>query len=72
MHACDRGMEPAANVQGQHPVGRVPQVQHGRLNPCEKVLNVSNVGNFVLKWSYTTGGRVLTSPAVEWGGVCWL
>jgi outer membrane protein assembly factor BamB len=40
-----------------------------RSNPCEKVLNVSNVGNLVLKWSYTTGRRVLTSPAVESGVV---
>src|ERR1700691_4661636 len=40
-----------------------------RLNPCEKVLNVNNVGNLVLKWNYTTGGRVLSSPAVESGVV---
>jgi hypothetical protein len=26
-----------------------------RWNPCEKMLNVNNVRNVVLKWSYATG-----------------
>ena len=26
-----------------------------RFNPYENTLNTSNVGNLVLKWSYTTG-----------------
>jgi outer membrane protein assembly factor BamB len=40
-----------------------------RWNPCEKVLNVNNVGNLSLKWSYTTGGYVWSSPAVANGVV---
>ena len=40
-----------------------------RWNPCEKVLNVNNVGNLGLKWSYTTGGDVASSPAVANGVV---
>ena len=40
-----------------------------RLNPCEKVLNVNNVGSLSLKWSYTTGGDVTSSPAVANGVV---
>src|SRR5208337_218321 len=38
-----------------------------RRNPCEKVLNVNNVGNLGLKWSYATGGAVRSSPAVANG-----
>jgi glucose dehydrogenase len=40
-----------------------------RWNPCEKVLNVHNVGNLSLKWSYKTGNSVQTSPAVANGVV---
>ena len=40
-----------------------------RSNPCEKVLNVNNVGNLSLKWSYATGGAVQSSPAVVNGVV---
>jgi outer membrane protein assembly factor BamB len=40
-----------------------------RWNPCEKVLNVHNVGNLVLKWSYATGSSVESSPAVANGVV---
>ena len=40
-----------------------------RSNPCEKVLNVNNVGNLSLKWSYATGGAVQSSPAVANGVV---
>src|SRR5450631_3203491 len=38
-----------------------------RWNPYEKVLNVNNVGNLSLKWSYTAGSDVETSPAVANG-----
>jgi outer membrane protein assembly factor BamB len=34
-----------------------------RSNPCEKVLNVHNVENLALKWSYATGGPVDSDPA---------
>jgi outer membrane protein assembly factor BamB len=40
-----------------------------RANPYESVLNVDNVGNLELKWSYTTGQAVYTSPAVADGVV---
>jgi outer membrane protein assembly factor BamB len=40
-----------------------------RSNPCEKVLTVSNVKNLGLKWSYTTGSGVESSPAVANGVV---
>ena len=40
-----------------------------RWNQCEKVLNVHNVGNLSLKWSYITFGSVETSPAVAKGVV---
>ena len=40
-----------------------------RWNPCEKVLNINNVGSLQLKWSYTTGGRVRSLPAVKYGVV---
>ena len=56
-------------MRGLHSVGRVPQAQHERWNPCEKVLNVNNVGNLRLKWSYTTGVVVYSSPAVANGVV---
>ena len=40
-----------------------------RGNPWEKVLNVKNVRNLNLKWSYTTGSHVVSSPAVANGVV---
>ena len=40
-----------------------------RWNPCEKVLNVHNVGRLGLKWSYATAGEVYSSPAVANGVV---
>lgn len=40
-----------------------------RWNPYEKVLNVNNVGNLRLKWSYKTGAAVSSSPAVANGVV---
>jgi outer membrane protein assembly factor BamB len=40
-----------------------------RRNPCEKVLNVKNVGSLQKLWSYTTGGEVNSSPAVANGVV---
>ncbi len=40
-----------------------------RWNPCEKVLNVDNVRNLVLKWHYATDGEGLSSPAVANGVV---
>jgi PQQ enzyme repeat len=40
-----------------------------RLNPYENVLNVHNVGNVGLKWSYRTGHEVESSPAVANGVV---
>jgi outer membrane protein assembly factor BamB len=40
-----------------------------RSNPCEKVLNVNNVGKLSLKWSCVTGGGVDSSPAVANGAV---
>ena len=40
-----------------------------RWNPCEKVLDVNNVGNLALKWSYTTSNPVYSSPAVANGVV---
>ena len=40
-----------------------------RLNPYENVLNPDNAGRLALKWSYKTGGPVLSSPAVVDGVV---
>ena len=47
-----------------------------RRNPCEKVLNVNNVGSLHKKWSYKTGGggvrnQVYCAPAVA-GGVVYM
>jgi glucose dehydrogenase len=35
-----------------------------RCNPCEKVLNVNNVRNLTLKWSYTASSSTFSSPAL--------
>ena len=41
-----------------------------RSNPCETALNVDNVGNLILKWSYAVGGAAMfSSPAVANGVV---
>ncbi len=40
-----------------------------RFNPYETVLNVNNVGSLQLKWSYTTGDNINSSPAVAHGVV---
>src|SRR5579862_792691 len=40
-----------------------------RRNPCETVLDVDNVGKLALKWSYTIGKHVYSSPAVANGVV---
>jgi PQQ-like domain len=40
-----------------------------RWNPCEKVFNIHNVGNLTLKWSYTIGNQMDSSPAVANGVV---
>jgi outer membrane protein assembly factor BamB len=34
-----------------------------RDNPYENVLNISNVGNLKLKWTFTTGNQIFSSPA---------
>jgi eukaryotic-like serine/threonine-protein kinase len=40
-----------------------------RWNPCETVLNSTNVGNLILKWRFATGGVVNSNPAVVNGVV---
>jgi outer membrane protein assembly factor BamB len=40
-----------------------------RANPYETALNASNVGNLEEAWSYTTGGAIVSSPAVVNGVV---
>ncbi len=40
-----------------------------RWNVYENLLNVNSVGKLSLKWSYTTGGEVYSSPAVANGVV---
>src|ERR1700680_3487186 len=61
---------------GQQPVGKCNnnwtefhRPNMVRWNPCEKVLNFNNVGSLSLKWSYTTDGSVVSSPAVSNGVV---
>ena len=38
-----------------------------RSNPCEKVLNVDNVGNLQMRWSYSISGGLWSSPAMANG-----
>jgi len=64
----------ASAAWGQHSTSQVctgwrefHRPNMARWNPCEKVLNVGNVGNLALKWSYTTGFYVYSSPAVANG-----
>src|SRR5438067_1350726 len=40
-----------------------------RWNPYEDILNINNVGSLSLKWIYTTGSWVYSSPAVVDGMV---
>jgi outer membrane protein assembly factor BamB len=40
-----------------------------RWNRCEKVLGVNNVGRLGLKWSYSAGSQLDSSPAVVSGVV---
>jgi outer membrane protein assembly factor BamB len=61
---------------GQQPVGKCynrwaqfHKYDMQRWNRCEKVLGVNNVGNLALKWSYTDGNQVTSSPAVADGMV---
>ncbi len=61
---------------GQQPAGKCinnwsefHRANMKRWNPCEKVLNVKNVGKLGLEWSYTTGDGVGSSPAVANGVV---
>ena len=42
---------------------------HLGLNPSERILGPTTVGNLVLDWSYTTGYVVISSPAVVNGVV---
>ena len=62
-----RGMGPAAGKDQQWSEFHRPNMK--RWNPCETVLNVNNVGSLGLKWSYTTGNDVDSSPAVADGVV---
>jgi glucose dehydrogenase len=61
------GQEPAC---GTHtPWAEFHRHNMQRWNPCEKVLNVKNVGNLNLKWSSTTGVISYSSPTVASGVV---
>ena len=61
------GQQPAGNCSNNW--SEFHRTNMERWNPCEKVLNVNNVGKLGLKWSYTTGGPVGSSPAVANGVV---
>lgn len=41
--------------------------EHRGLNPYENVLTPTNVSQLALDWSYTTGGGIISSPAVANG-----
>ena len=43
-----------------------------RWNPYETVLNVNNVGNLALLWSYTTGGAGTVYPRAVPGAGTWM
>jgi outer membrane protein assembly factor BamB len=62
-----RGQQPACTVYTPWTEFHRPNME--RWNPCEKVLNVNNVGELRLKWSYDTGWPVFSSPAVVNGVV---
>jgi len=61
------GQQPASKVCNDWREFHRPDMT--RFNPCEKTLNVHNVGNLSLLWSYTTGLWVYSSPAVANGVV---
>ena len=46
------GQQPAAKCNNNW--SEFHRTNMKRWNPCEKVLNVNNVGRLRLKWSYTT------------------
>jgi glucose dehydrogenase len=64
----------ASVAWAQQPASRADWTEFHRLNmmrfnPHEQVLNVNNVGTLGLKWSYSTGGGISSSPAVVNGVV---
>jgi outer membrane protein assembly factor BamB len=59
--------QPASTVQTNWSEFRRPNMK--RWNPYEKVLNVNTVPHLGVKWTYTTGNVVSTSPAVVNGVV---
>jgi len=61
------GRKPAGKCNNNWSEFHRPNME--RWNPCEKVLNVHNVGSLLRKWSYKTDAYVLTSPAVVDGVV---
>jgi outer membrane protein assembly factor BamB len=61
------GQQPAAKGQSNWTEFHRSNMQ--RWNPYENVLDVNNVRSLQLKWSYTTGGEVWSSPAVANGVV---
>src|SRR5579863_3568306 len=61
------GQQPA--VTGKNNWTEFLRTNMMRWNPYEKVLNVNNVGKLHRKWSYATGGSVVSSPAVANGVV---
>jgi hypothetical protein len=61
------GQQPAGTCSNNWTEFHRPNMQ--RWNPCEKVLNVRNVGKLSLKWSYSTNYFVFSSPAVADGVV---
>jgi outer membrane protein assembly factor BamB len=61
---------------GQQPAGKClnnwsefHRANMQRWNPCEKLLNVKNVGNLSVKWAYAAGNEVDSSPVVANGVV---
>ena len=61
------GQQTTGNVRNNWSEFHRPEMQ--RYNPYEVTLNVQNVPNLQLKWSYATGNRVYSSPAVANGVV---
>lgn len=64
------GQSPAAVMSSGQNWSEFHTPNMRRWNPFENLLNVNNVGNLTLLWSYTTGGDgVYSSPAVANGVV---
>ena len=61
------GQQPVCKAQTWWP--EFHRLNMMRWNRCENVLNVTNVRNLSLKWSYATGAPVGSSPAVANGVV---